>query len=143
MTYQSSAPVMTSGQSRVSTRVQDEGEVDPLVFAVSAEQPLPEGLPESLELADFDGDGLADLVVRVRSRVPQGGQPLVLAVSNGLGGFAQILDVPREHQGPLGVGVSTGVGDVNADGIPDVVLGVRGDSGAVSPALRVLFGSHR
>ncbi len=130
-------------QSRVSTRVQDEGDVDPLVFAVSAEQPLPEGLPESLELADFDGDGLADLVVRVRSRVPQGGQPLVLAVSNGLGGFAQILDVPREHQGPLGVGVSTGVGDVNADGIPDVVLGVRGDSGAVSPALRVLFGSHR
>lgn len=130
-------------QSRASNRSQDEGDVDPFVFAVSAEQPLPGGLPEGLQLADFDGDGLADLVVRVRSRLVQGDHPLVLAVSNGLGGFAQVFDVPREHQGALGVGVSTGVGDVNADGIPDVVLGARGDGGSVAPALRVLFGVHR
>jgi hypothetical protein len=130
-------------QSRASTRAQDEGDVDPFVFAVSAEQPLPGGLPESLQLADFDGDGLADLVVCVRSRLAQGDHPLVLAVSNGLGGFAQVFDVPREHQGALGVGVSTGVGDVNADGIPDVVEGARGDGGSVVPALRVLFGVHR
>ncbi|MDA0372777.1 MAG: FG-GAP-like repeat-containing protein [Planctomycetota bacterium] len=130
-------------QSRTSTRVQDEGDVDPLVFAVSAEQPLPGGLPEALQLADFDGDGLADLVARVRSRASQGLFPLVLAVSNGLGGFTQVLEVPSEHLGAVGVGVSTGIGDVNADAIPDVVLGVRGDSGAVAPALRVLFGAHR
>ena len=130
-------------QSRTSTRVQDEGDVDPLVFAVSAEQPLPGGLPEALQLADFDGDGLADLVVRVRSRASQGLFPLVLAVSNGLGGFTQVLEVPSEHLGAVGVGVSTGIGDVNADAIPDVVLGVRGDSGVVAPALRVLFGAHR
>jgi hypothetical protein len=130
-------------QSRASTRSEDEGDVDPLVFAVSAEQPLPEGLPEALDLSDFDGDGLADLVVQVRSRVSSGEHPLVLAISNGLGGFAQVSDVPREHVGPLGVGLATGVGDVNADAIPDVVLGARGDGGTVLPALRVLFGVHR
>jgi hypothetical protein len=130
-------------QSRLSIRAPDSGEVDPQVFAFSAERALPAGSPQAAHLADFDGDGLADLVVRVRSRFAADRFALVLAISNGLGGFANVALVPEPFVGSAGLGSTSTVGDANGDGIPDLALGWSGDGGAIPPQLRLLFGTQR
>jgi uncharacterized protein (TIGR03437 family) len=79
-------------------------------FSQGAYIAFPEGGgPESVAAADLNGDGKLDLVAGVRSR----GAAILLG--NGDGTFLPPITYPANV-------ASAAVGDINGDGIPDVVL---------------------
>jgi hypothetical protein len=83
---------------------------------------------EHVRSADFDGDGHADVVfVAEDDETPQ------LFLGDGNGGFRDVSDrLPARGQGN-----ALAVGDVNGDGIPDIVVGntSEGKAGGAGPFL--------
>ncbi|MBI5849630.1 MAG: VCBS repeat-containing protein, partial [Planctomycetes bacterium] len=126
--------------TRTTTRPE---EVDPLVFASTSDLVLPAGVPIAMHLADLDGDEVDDLVVHVRRRNDPSQHAIAVAVSDALAGFERSFEIPVVDVGDGGPGLSTGVGDLNGDSIPDLALAWSGNGASVPSALRVLFGTHR
>jgi hypothetical protein len=110
------------------------------------------GWPVS-DVGDVDGDGLADIIVGAHLAGPNGPDSgraylvfgkadtqavLLVDVAAGLGGF--VLDGEAEGD-EAGRSVS-GAGDVNGDGIPDVIVGTDGadPNGEDSGRAYVVFG---
>lgn len=130
-------------QTGPSTRPESEGEVDPLVFAPTAEWVLPPGEPVAAHLADVDGDGIPDVIAQVKLRATPDAHAIPVVISNGFAGFAGGFQVPAGHVGSFGPDLGIAVRDLNRDGLSDLVLAWSGDTGAIEPRIRVLFGTHR
>ena len=131
-------------QTGVSTRTTAHPEeVDPFVFARTSDLALPAGEPVALHLADLDGDLVDDLVVQVRRRFNPEQHAIAVAISDALAGFGRRFDVASVDVGDSGPDLSTAIGDLNGDAIPDLGLAWSGDGGAVPSSLRALFGTHR
>ncbi|MFO1050750.1 MAG: VCBS repeat-containing protein [Planctomycetota bacterium] len=118
-------------------------EIDPLVFARTADLSLPAGEPGALQLADLDGDLLPDVVVEVRRRSAPDQHAVLVASSNGLAGFVRSFELPAIDVGWSGPDLSASVGDLNGDGQLDLALAWSGDGGTHPSLLRALFGVHR
>jgi hypothetical protein len=81
--------------------------------------------PRTLGLGDFNGDGIADLAV---GRQPGGGPPsLGILLGDGLGRFARIVDLDLKADPSQVV-----VADLDADGVPDLVVGSLSSASAVT-----------
>jgi hypothetical protein len=76
----------------------------------------------ALALVDLDGDGRPDLIVAKDGEA--GGGTVSVAWNLGGGGFSLPTDVPI-----MARPTSIAIGDVNADGRPDIVVGGEGASG--------------
>jgi hypothetical protein len=74
------------------------------------------GTPTSIELADFDRDGWSDLAVVYGDRITPYGVAVFLG--DGTGNFRFSSDEPSSSK----FGISLAVGDLDADGIPDLAL---------------------
>ncbi len=72
------------------------------------------GLPVAVAAADLNGDGKLDLVVTLNGNVFSLGHDIAVALGNGDGTFATPSYI-------LAAGNSIAIGDMNADGIPDIV----------------------
>jgi hypothetical protein len=84
----------------------------------------------AIELADIDGDGLKDIVTGKRfwahgaTGDPQPNAPAVLYWFKLVRGADKSVDfVPHLIDNDSGVGTQVVVGDVNKDGLPDIVVG--------------------
>jgi len=84
-------------------------------------------------VADLNGDGLADLIVGVPHHISNpntddaeinAGEALVFSGKDGNVLFT-LTDPTAEEDGKMGIAVA-GLGDVNADGVPDLLVGVPG-----------------
>src|SRR5207248_1256671 len=64
-------------------------------------------------VADFNGDGKADIVFNILQPLPQGG----VLLGNGDGTFGPVLPLSYPASGPFLIG------DFNGDGKPDLVFG--------------------
>lgn len=90
---------------------------------------------EHVRAADFDGDGNMDVVF-----VAEADEVHQLFLGDGRGGFVDVSDrLPATSQGN-----GLAVGDVNADGLPDIVIGSTGETGhapdaEIVPARNLLF----
>jgi uncharacterized protein (TIGR03437 family) len=98
-------------------------------FTAATGSPFPVGTkPNSVAVADFNGDGNPDLVT-----ANTGGDDVSVLLGNGSGGFTPAAG------SPFAVGLfpqSLAVGDFNGDGKPDIVTANSGDN-----AVRVLLGN--
>jgi hypothetical protein len=92
---------------------------------------------------DFDGDGRAEIIVGAPSAAPGGstGPGQVRVFSGATGSVLLTLNAPNSVS-TFGSAVG-GAGDVNADGVPDVVVGAPGATvgGTQVGKVRVLSGS--
>jgi hypothetical protein len=96
-------------------------------FAPTAVSPVPGSNPCSVAVADFNGDGKADLVI-----ANAGSNTLTVLLGNGDGTFAAPLS-PAAGTDPLFVAL----GDFNGDGIPDLAIANNSTS-----SLSVLLTQH-
>ncbi len=90
---------------------------------------------EHVRAADFNGDGNMDVVF-----VAESDEQHQLYFGDGKGGFVDVSDrLPASSQGN-----GLAVGDVNGDGLPDIVVGSTGETGhspdaRIVPARNLLF----
>lgn len=87
---------------------------------------------EHVRAADFDGDGNMDVVF-----VAESDEFHQLYLGDGKGGFVDASErLPAHSQGN-----GLAVGDVNGDGLPDIVVGSTGEAGGgtIRPARNLLF----
>ena len=82
-------------------------------FTSTDATPMTGSIPGSVAIADFNGDGTADLIT-----TNAGGNNATVLLGNGDGTFAAPLNPPAGTD-PLGAGV----GDFNGDGLPDLATG--------------------
>ena len=89
-------------------------------FTPASGSPVPAGLsPKAVAVGDFNGDGIADLVVANFGNPLSGGGSLTVLLGNGGGGFTQAAG------SPLSVGatpVALAVADFDGDGKTDVAI---------------------
>jgi hypothetical protein len=103
---------------------------------------------------DINGDGIDDLIVGVPQLYPSAGTGAAYVVFGRADGFSSPLDlagiaagtggfkIQGENAGDGAGGSVSAAGDVNGDGIADLIVGVRGDdgSGVDAGAAYVVFG---
>ena len=89
------------------------------------------GTPTSIAIADFDGDGWSDLAVGYGDRISASGIAILLGSASG--DFRIVTD----ESVFASFGVSFAVGDLDADGIPDLAIVGRSDA---SFSIEVLAG---
>jgi hypothetical protein len=121
------------------------GVVDPLTFTQTGEAMLSPGRPLQMQLVDVDGDRIHDVVVHVVDRAAPTRHAIHVFVADGVGRIARSFLVPDRQVGSGGVsaGLHVDVGDLNGDGLRDLLLGFSGDAVGQQSYLRVLFGNHR
>ena len=105
----------------------EPGPSTPYAFGFSF---LPLLYPSPISVADFNGDGIADLVI------PLDGQGMVM-LGDGTGGFAPSKGGP--FNGTTGVSIGLAVADFDGDGRPDVVVG-SADASTLTDGIFVLNG---
>lgn len=82
------------------------------------------GFPEGFGVADFNGDGRLDIAVSVSSvPIPGSTNELSVMLARADGGFEAAVDYPAASAGDSPGFVATG--DLNGDGAPDIVVGIR------------------
>jgi len=99
-----------------------------LTLTVPSPNPeFPRSFAESLAVGDVNGDGRADIVVGAEQEHVGGknqGRAYVFSGANGSLLFALDTPNPQPH---AGFGVSLAVGDVNGDGLGEIVVGANGE----------------
>ena len=113
--------------------------------------PLPAGEPRQMVSADVNGDASPDVVLVVESGVTVKQQHVVYYVSPGFVAGSGLRTIPHERTGNYvlsngswgvrGGTVSLGLGDLNGDGAPDLVVGWD-TAGTGDYNLRVLFSNN-
>ena len=88
------------------------------------------GRPDSISLADINGDGHLDLLLVV---VGSGTSQLQTMLGDGKGGFAAAVAVPTGSAQPA---TNTVIADFNGDGFPDIAFGIN----AAQPQIAIIFG---
>ncbi len=93
---------------------------------------------QNVALADFNNDGIADLVFAVSGNAPVTSPNVFLSLGNGDGTFKSPSTLPITAQNPFGIAVA----DVNKDGLLDVIVDDFGtSSGAILAATQQPGGS--
>jgi len=96
-------------------------------FSPTAVSPVPGSIPSSVVVADFNGDGKADLAI-----ANAGSNNVAVLLGNGDGSFAVPLS-PATGTTPN----YAAVGDFNGDGIPDLAV-----ANNVSNSVTILLTQH-
>ena len=132
---------------------QAPGEVNPAAFFEGpSPPPLPAGQPISLLSTDLDGDSIPDFVVTTEAATPARDHEVSVLVSDGSGGVTSFGALPSMRTGdtlpgPSGevlrdAAMSIAIGDINGDGLPDLVIGWD-DATPARRNVHVLFGGAR
>ena len=106
----------------------------------TAQTALPPGTPRSMWVVDIDGDAIQDIIVHVEDRGSSSPNQVFAAVLDGVGGFVHSFQLPSGRVGDSGE-LRIDIGDMNRDGMPDLVLGSTGTTSG--DIVWTLFGSRR
>jgi YD repeat-containing protein len=93
-------------------------------------------------VADVDGDGHLDVIVPTGAFM-QSGTGLTVLYGKGDGTFGQQVNVPVNNVGPFGASLDPFVADLNADGQPDLVVGINPYMGSLNATVLLNNGLHR
>lgn len=87
--------------------------------ALSADNGLPAGFSQGINVADCNGDGLMDVLQSVGRKGPPSGSVLLLMTGTGIGTFGPPQTIDSSTSWSLW---SPSLADVDADGIPDALV---------------------
>jgi hypothetical protein len=96
---------------------------------------LPFAEPVTVKLADFDGDGLLDIVA---GSAGAGGEPALVRIWRNLG--AAVFSVPEEYAALPGT-PALATGDLNGDGFVDVAVSCDGSKDPPNGGLSIFLGN--